>query len=198
MSDNRLSSMFIFLFKLQSVTDTVFEVLHDIHIEHCPSFLVDYELAPKCSVFWPKCHALYLYLSTYLSLSSHCICHHICFSYLSHGGRAHRCSMARIPVALSPGNHALDARSPTSGTNPTSSSSSSSFNALLISPILPLITSSPLLLLPLEFAALISLKFSPSAATSFPICRHCPRVMSLHLHSPSSPAILQSAPVMRT
>ena len=105
-----------------------------------------------------------LYLPPYLSL---------------HGGRAHRCSMARIPVALSPGNHALDARSPTSGTNPTSSSSS---NALLISPILPLITSSPLLLLPLEFAALISLKFSPSAATSFPICRHCPRVMSLHLH----------------
>ena len=188
MSDNRLSSMFIFVFKLQSV----FEVLHDIHIEHCPSFLVDYELAPKCSVFWPKCHALYLYLSTYLSLSSFCICLclHIIFAtifvffHLSHGGRAHRCSMARIPVALSPGNHALDARSPTSGTNPTSSSSSSSSssNALLISPILPLITSSPLLLLPLEFAALISLKFSPSAATSFPICRHCPRVMSLHLH----------------
>ena len=71
MSDNRLSSsMFIFVFKLQSV----FEVLHDIHIEHCPSFLVDYELSSKCSVFWPKCHALYLYLSTYLSLSSFCIC----------------------------------------------------------------------------------------------------------------------------
>ena len=89
------------------------------------------------------------------------------------------------PVHSWPACHALYAREPSSsGTNSSSFSSSYSYNILLlISSFSSCLSSHPssFSFLP-EFAALISLKFSPSAATSLPICRHCPPVMSLHLH----------------